>query len=436
MATSHNTSFSFTTQDHNVNAASKPAGIAPEENSMDDALGNLAHAITRAAQLLNASCDRLGVAEAMPAPSAQTIVSQASDLGSVSNLNMGPLTSLLADDTVNDILVNGPDEVFIERQGMVEKTDIRFSGHEELALLAENIVRAVGRRIDPRRPLVDARLPDGSRVNIVAPPLAVDGISMSIRKFAKEKITLESMIASGNISEQLGGFLKTCAKARVNVIICGGTGSGKTTLLNAISQHIPATDRIVTIEDSAELQLQLPHVVRMETKIPEIHGDAADEVNMRDLVKNALRMRPDRIIVGEVRGPEAFDMIQAMNTGHDGSFTTIHANSARDGLARMENMIGMASLNIPTISIRKQIASAVNFMIQTSRMEDGLRRVTQVAEIVGMEGEIPTMQDIFKFEAKGTGPDGKLQGVHRWTNVFPRHHALTAMLREANILKM
>lgn len=351
-------------------------------------------------------------------------------------LNMGPLKMLLDDNTVNDILVNHANEIYVERAGQMQRVDLAFESEEHLLEIAQSIAMAVGRRLDMKRPLLDARLADGSRVNIIAPPLAVDGISMSIRKFSKNRITLETMTKSGCMSEQLAGFLSVAAKSKINIIISGGTGSGKTTLLNAVSQHINPHERIVTIEDSAELQLQLPHVVRLETKEPESRNDRSDEVSIRDLVKNSLRMRPDRIIVGEVRGPEAFDMIQAMNTGHDGSLTTIHANTPRDGLARIENMVSMANLNIPTASVRKQIASAIQLIVQTARMEDGVRRVQLVSEVVGMEGDVLTMQDIFKFTANGLDADGKLKGTHKWSGVFPRHFGFSQALRDAGVFSL
>ncbi len=415
------------------------APVAAEQPGLEGAMQELAGAIHRAAGLLNQACGTMPVGSNTRNTelSARAFTGGMSvAMGAQKELDMGPLGPLMRDETVNDILINGPYDIFVERGGKVERTDAVFEDHQALFALAENIVRAVGRRLDPRRPLVDARLLDGSRVNIVAPPLAVDGISMSIRKFARERITLETMLEAGTISPQLVEFLKVAGRCKINMVICGGTGSGKTTMLNAISNYIGKDERIVTIEDSAELQLQQPHVVRLETKDPETRGKKDDEVSMRDLVKNALRMRPDRIIVGEVRGPEAFDMIQAMNTGHDGSLTTIHANTPRDGLARIENMVSMSSMNIPTIAIRKQIASAINLIIQTGRMEDGVRRITEVAEVVGMEGEIPTMQELFKFKSQGTGPDGKLQGQQVWSQVFPRNNGLTTALREAGVFKL
>lgn len=331
-----------------------------------------------------------------------------------------PLRPLLADPTINDILINRPDAVYVERAGKLEKADLQFPDDSIVFELARAIAAQVGRDVDPRRPLVDARLPDGSRVNIIAPPLAVDGTSISIRKFPQHDITLDSMTQTGNVSQGLAEFLKVCGRCRLNIIVSGGTGSGKTTLLNSISRHIDNDERIVTIEDAAELRLQQPHVVRLETKLISSGGNRDEEVTMRDLMKNALRMRPDRIIVGEVRGSEAFDMMQAMNTGHDGSLTSIHANHPRDALARIENMINMANLNLGPASVRQQIASAVHLIVQVSRMRDGHRRIVNVSEVVGMESDIITMQELFNFKASGEGADGKLQGEFKWTGIVPR----------------
>ncbi|MCI5049848.1 MAG: CpaF family protein [Rickettsiales bacterium] len=334
--------------------------------------------------------------------------------------NLGPIQPLMEDDSVNDILINGHKKIFVERAGKLEPTNVQFPDESSVLNIAEQIVEAVGRRINPARPLVDARLIDGSRVNIIAPPLAVDGTSISIRKFAKRVITLDDMKANDNVSDGLGEFLKICGKCRLNVIVSGGTGSGKTTLLNAVSQHIEDYERVVSIEDAAELKLHQPNLVRLETKPVTFDGDREEEVSIRDLVKNALRMRPDRIIVGEVRGPEAFDMMQAMNTGHEGSLTTIHANHPRDALARLENMINTANLNLPTNSIRQQISSAIHIIIQISRMRDGHRRVTFVSELVGMEGDTITMQDLFMYTPTGDGPDGRMTGQFKWSGIMPR----------------
>jgi len=334
--------------------------------------------------------------------------------------HMGPIQPLIEDTTVDDILINGHKQIYVERRGKLELTPIVFDSDMAVLAIAQEIVDAVGRSLNPGRPLVDARLLDGSRVNIIAPPLAVDGPAISIRKFSKKVITLDDMKVAGNVSEELGEFLKILGKCRLNVIISGGTGSGKTTLLNAISQHIEESERVVTIEDAAELKLQQPHKVRLETKPVTYDGNRDEEVTIRDLVRNALRMRPDRIIVGEVRGAEAFDMMQAMNTGHEGSLTTIHANHPRDALARLENMINTANLNLPTRSIREQVASAIHVIVQISRMRDGHRRVTYISELVGMEGDVITMQDLFNFAVTGESPDGKVRGNFQWSGIMPR----------------
>jgi len=345
-----------------------------------------------------------------------------------------PLRPLLEDPTINDILINGPQSIYVERSGKLVRTDLVFPSDAEVFQIAKVIANQAGRVVDPRRPLVDARLPDGSRVNVIAPPLAVDGTSISIRKFSKKDITLEMMGQSGNLSPGLAQFLEVCGRCKLNIIISGGTGSGKTTLLNALTQHISHDERIVTIEDAAELRLQQPHVVRLETKPIAVGQNRDDEVTIRDLMKNALRMRPDRIIVGEVRGAEAFDMMQAMNTGHEGSLTTVHANHPRDALARIENMINMANLNLGPAAVRAQVASAVHLIVQISRMRDGVRRVTFVSEIVGTEGEIITMQDLFSFQARGEGADGKLQGEFKWSGIVPRFLRRAAYYGEAERL--
>ena len=333
---------------------------------------------------------------------------------------MAPIFDLLDDETINDILINGPKCVFVERSGMLEMTDVQFPSDAAVLKLANSIVNLVGRKMDRKRPLIDARLLDGSRVNIIAPPLAVDGTTISIRKFSKRRITLDVMKQSGNVSESLAEFLKVIGHCRLNTVISGGTGSGKTTLLNAISQHIDTNERIVTIEDAAELKLNQPHVVRLETRPATAGIRKNEEVSMRDLVKNALRMRPDRIIVGEVRGAEAFDMMQAMNTGHEGSLTTIHANHPRDALSRLENMVSMANLQIPMKSLRYQIASALHLIVQISRMRDGQRRVTHISEVVGMEGEMITMHDLFTYNIDGEDSQGKIVGHFKWSGIMPR----------------
>jgi pilus assembly protein CpaF len=325
-------------------------------------------------------------------------------------LGLGPLEPLLADETVSDIMVNGPKQVYVERKGKMELTDVQFRDDAHLMNICTKIVTRIGRRIDESRPLVDARLPDGSRVNIIIPPLAIDGAAVSIRKFSKKTITLDTMAAASNpsISAGMSTVLKIAARCRLNILISGGTGSGKTTLLNALSRMIDPGERTVTIEDAAELQLQQPHVVRLETRTANLEGTG--EITMRDLLINALRMRPDRIIIGECRGPEALDMLQAMNTGHDGSMSTIHANNPRETLTRLENMINMASSNLPSKAMRQQIASAVHLICQVNRMRDGIRRITSITEVVGMEGDIITTQDLFTFQFTGEGPDGLLRG--------------------------
>ncbi|HLG88390.1 MAG TPA: CpaF family protein [Alphaproteobacteria bacterium] len=332
-------------------------------------------------------------------------------------LGLGPLEPLLADDSVTDIMVNGPKKVYVERRGKLELTDVTFRDNAHVMNIALRIVTRIGRRVDESVPLVDARLADGSRVNIIVPPLAIDGPSISIRKFSKKSITLDTMAEQGNISPEMATLLKIAARCRLNILISGGTGSGKTTLLNAMSRMIDSAERTVTIEDAAELQLQQPHVVRLETRPANLEGEG--EITMRDLLRNALRMRPDRIILGEIRGDEAIDVLQAMNTGHDGSMSTIHANRPREALTRLENMIGMSGINLPARALRTQIAGAVNMIIQVNRMRDGMRRVTHVMEIVGMEGDVITTQDLFTFDYEGESADGKLRGNFRSGGVRP-----------------
>ncbi len=323
-------------------------------------------------------------------------------------LGLGPLEPLLADDDVSEIMVNGAQTVYIERAGKIILSDVKFRDEQHLLNIAQRIVSAVGRRVDESSPICDARLADGSRVNVIIPPLAIDGSSISIRKFSKSKLTLEKMIEFGSLTPKMCRLLNIAGRCRMNIIISGGTGSGKTTMLNAISRNIDPGERIVTIEDAAELQLQQPHVVRLETRPPNLEGNG--QVTMRDLVKNALRMRPDRIILGEVRGPEAFDLLAAMNTGHDGSLGTLHANRPREALTRLENMINMAGLNLPAKAIRQQISDAVNLIVQISRMRDGKRRVTHISEVVGMEGDVITMQDLYVYQYHGESENGTLRG--------------------------
>ena len=332
-------------------------------------------------------------------------------------MGLGPLEPLLADKSISDILVNGAKSVYIERRGKLEETNVTFTDDAHLLNTIDRIVSAVGRRIDESSPMVDARLADGSRVNAIIPPLAIDGPSVSIRRFAVELLAMDDLVALGTLSPKLAKVLEVIVKARLNVLISGGTGAGKTTALNILSGFIPLDERIVTIEDSAELQLQQPHVVRLETRPPNIEDKG--EVTSRDLVRNSLRMRPERIIVGEVRGAEALDMLQAMNTGHDGSLTTIHANSPRDALGRFENMVSMTGINFPIKALRAQIASAINVVVQVSRLEDGTRKLVSVQEINGMEGDIITMSELFTFDREGIDSDGKVVGNIKATGVVP-----------------
>jgi pilus assembly protein CpaF len=332
-------------------------------------------------------------------------------------LGLGPLEPVLKDPTVTDIMCNGHEQVFVERRGRLELTPVRFKDERHMLRIIEKIVSSVGRRVDESQPWVDARLADGSRVNAIIRPCAIDGPLLSIRKFAKVPLTLDRLVANGALTQEGATFLQGAVKAQLNVLISGGTGSGKTTLLNALSAFVGEEERIITIEDAAELQLQQVHVGRMETRPPSIEGTGA--VTMRDLVRNALRMRPDRIIVGEVRGAEAMDMLQAMNTGHEGSMTTIHANTPRDALARIEQMVVMSGIDFPVRMIRATTASAVNIVLQAERLSDGKRRVTSIQEITGMEGDIVTMQEIFRFRRTGVGPNGEVLGRFEATGIRP-----------------
>src|SRR5215469_6244110 len=333
---------------------------------------------------------------------------------------LGPLEPLLADPTISDILVTTPTLVYVERHGKLYRTPVEFKDDAHLLRIIEKIVSRVGRRVDESSPLVDARLPDGSRVNAAIPPVAVDGPLLSIRRFGRHGLKGEDLVAKLAMTEGMLELLKGCVKARLNILICGGTGAGKTTLLNSLSSYIPEDERIVTIEDAAELKLQQTHVARMETRPPNVEGSGA--IHIRQLVINALRMRPDRIIVGEVRADEALDMLQAMNTGHDGSLTTIHANTPRDGLGRLEVMVGMANSNMGIRSIRQQVASAVNLFVQVARFSDGSRRITHVTEVVGMEQDVITLQDIFLFEKTGIAESGKVLGRFRATGIRPKFY--------------
>jgi pilus assembly protein CpaF len=331
---------------------------------------------------------------------------------------LGPLEPLLADPTISDILVNSHKTIYIERRGKLERSDVAFKDDEHLMRVIERIVSTVGRRIDESSPMVDARLQDGSRVNAIIPPLSIDGPILSIRRFGAEPLKMAKLIEHKALTKDIADMLQMCVTARLNTLISGGTGAGKTTLLNALSAYIPEYERIVTIEDSAELQLQQPHVVRLETRPPNIEGKG--EVSQRDLVRNALRMRPDRIVIGEVRGGEAIDMLQAMNTGHDGSLTTIHANTTRDALARLETMIQMTGMRMSERAMRQQVASAIDLVLQVARLSDGTRRVTSISEITGMEGDTITMQEVFQFERTGITPQGEVIGRFRPTGIRPR----------------
>lgn len=336
-------------------------------------------------------------------------------------MGLGPLEPLLSDPTVSDILVNGPKKIFIERRGRLELTDIVFTDSAHLMKIIEKIVSRVGRRIDESSPMVDARLPDGSRVNAIIPPLSLDGPSLSIRRFAVIPLRADDLIRSKTLTPDLAQLLAGMVRAKMNILISGGTGTGKTTMLNVLSSAIPANERIVTIEDAAELQLQQPHVVRLETRPPNIEGKG--EVNQRALVRNSLRMRPDRVILGEVRGVEVVDMLQAMNTGHEGSMATVHANSARDALMRLENMASMGGISIPSKAMRQQISSAIMAIIQIARLTDGRRKLISLQEVVGMEGEMITMQEIYTFTQSGTAKDGTVMGRFHATGVRPNFMA-------------
>jgi len=333
-------------------------------------------------------------------------------------MGLGPLEPLLADTGISDIMVNGPQGVFVERRGKIVKTDVCFKDNEHLMAVIERIVSKVGRRVDEASPMVDARLADGSRVNVIIPPLAIDGPALSIRRFGVQPLKMENLLANGSLTGEMATAFEAMVKARMNILVSGGTGAGKTTFLNILSSSIPDDERIITVEDAAELILQQEHTVRLETRPPNIEGKGA--VTQRDLVRNALRMRPDRIIVGEVRGGEALDMLQAMNTGHDGSISTIHANAPRDALSRIETMVLMAGFDLPSKAIREQIASALNVILQLSRMSDGTRKVVTVSEVTGMEGDVVVMQDIFVFEKRGVDRDGKVLGEYRATGVRPK----------------
>jgi pilus assembly protein CpaF len=347
-----------------------------------------------------------------PAELAQVAKEAADDM-----LGFGPLEELLAMDGIADIMINGPKTIYIELKGKIQRAAIEFRDNQHLLTICQRVVGVIGRRVDESSPICDARLPDGSRVNVIIPPLAVDGSCMTIRKFAKEKLTLDKLVEFKAMTPACAEMIKIISTCRANVLVSGGTGSGKTTMLNCLTRYMSPGERVITCEDACELQLQQPHVVRLETRPPNLEG--VGEVKMRDLIKNCLRMRPDRIIVGEVRGPEAFDLLSAMNTGHDGSMGTVHANNPREALTRMENMIAMGGLNLPQAAVREQIASAVNVIIQVQRLRDGSRKVTHISEITGMEGEVVTMQDLFRFEYEGEDEFGRILGKQKTSGLRP-----------------
>src|SRR5215510_5759643 len=332
-------------------------------------------------------------------------------------LGLGPLEPLLARDDIADIMVNGADKVYIETNGRIELTDIKFRDNAQLMNICQRIVSAIGRRVDEASPICDARLADGSRVNVIAPPLSIDGPALTIRKFRRDRLTLDKLVKFGSITPAGGRLLEIIGHCRINTIVSGGTGSGKTTLLNCLTNYIDRTERVITCEDAAELQLQQPHVVRLETRPPNLEG--VGQVTMRDLVRNCLRMRPERIIVGEVRGTEAFDLLQAMNTGHDGSMGTIHANNPRECISRLENMIAMGGYNLPAKTVREQIAGSINVIVQAARLRDGSRKITHVTEIIGMEGDVVTLQDLFIYEIQGEDASGRIVGRHKFTGLRP-----------------
>jgi pilus assembly protein CpaF len=357
-------------------------------------------------------------------------------------LGYGPLEPLLARDDISDIMVNGSQSCYIEVGGRVKKTNVRFRDDNHLMNVCQRIVSQVGRRVDESSPICDARLPDGSRVNVIAPPLAIDGAALTIRKFKKDKLTLQQLVKYNSISPDGAEVLRILGRVRANILISGGTGSGKTTLLNCLTAFIERDERVITCEDSAELQLQQPHVVRLETRPPNLEGEG--EITMRDLVKNCLRMRPERIIVGEVRGPEAFDLLQAMNTGHDGSMGTLHANSPREALARLESMITMGGYSLPSRTIREMICSSIDVVVQAARLRDGSRRITHISEVLGMEGDVIVTQDIFLYDITGEDTNGMLTGVHRSTGItkpnfaeraryFNEEHNLVEALEKSNL---
>lgn len=386
----------------------------------------LISAITRELEVVNPPSDQRGaiIAKSLAEAYAQTRLQLSDSIRAtlfqdIRNeiLGYGPIQPLLDDPDVNEVMVNGPKSVYVEKNGHLIKTNIVFDDNDHIQRVIERIILPLGRRIDADSPMVDARLPDGSRVNAVIPPVAIDGSSITIRKFRKEKLSINELIEFGSITSGMAEFLHACVIGRLNILISGGTGAGKTTLLNVLSSFIPEDERIVTIEDAAELRLQQEHVLRLETKAPNVENRGA--VSIRDLVRNSLRMRPDRIVVGEVRGGEALDMLQAMNTGHDGSLTTIHANSSRDAMSRLETLVLMAGMDLPIKIVRQQISSAIDLIIQQSRLKDGTRKVTAITEVAGMEGDVVVLSDIFKFEQSGVDSNGKVIGQLKPTGIRP-----------------
>ena len=379
------------------------------------------------------ACDQI-IAQSIPIPLTRAQTNLLKEQAINDLLGFGPIETLMADEEVSDIMINGPLRVFIEKAGKILLTDVTFSSERHLISVIQKIVSIVGRRIDESSPMVDARMPDGSRFNAIIPPLALDGSLVSIRKFKKQKMQLKKYVEIGSMSEAMYKFLAICGQIRLNIIISGGTGSGKTTLLNALSGHINSNERIVTIEDAAELQLQQPHVLRMETRPANMEG--AGEITQRHLVKNALRMRPDRIILGEIRGDEVIDMLSAMNTGHDGSMGTVHSNSPRDAMSRIENLIGMSGVQLSTNSVRQQITSAVHLVVQIARQRDGKRRVTQITEVVALEGDNIILRPIFEFHSGPMGEDGVLTGQYVCTGHQPQFLPKAAYFgREAEMLE-
>lgn len=408
-------------------AAVKPAKKDPYQNlknnlhkkviaelALETKVDDVEQTSKKIAALVNELLDQEG--EHLPRQEKQRIAAEIVDEA----IGFGPITPLLQDPTITEVMVNGPHQVYIEREGKLEKTDICFRDNNHVLHIIEKIVAPIGRRIDESMPMADARLPDGSRVNAIIPPLSLTGPSITIRKFFRDPLTIDDLVALGTLTEPMAFFLEACVRARLNMVVSGGTGSGKTTTLNVLSSFIPSDERIVTIEDAAEIQLRQDHVITLESRPPNLEGKGA--ITIRDLVRNALRMRPDRIIVGEVRSGEALDMLQAMNTGHDGSLTTGHANSPRDMLARLETMVLMAGMELPVRAIRDQISSAIDLIVQQQRLRDGSRRVTHITEVQGMEGDVITLQDIFVFRQTGVDENGKITGTFVATGIRPNFY--------------